>query len=277
MLGMKESRNVIRERIADLQFYTEGPAADHQGNFYCTTLSGGSILKIDQDNGISVWAESPCPNGQIILPDGDHLVCDVTLLAIRRFSPDGKFLRNEIEGFCSDQPVYAPNDLIADADGGVYFTDSRRYEGKVCFLGINGEQKIVAAGLDYPNGLVLSSDGKSLYVAESYKNRIVRIKLKAPGLADSDFHVHANLPQHTSGKEQDNLPDGLALNGSGELLVAHYGMQAIQLLSDKGETVASIDTGMPLTSNLCLIDEQTLIVTGGYGEPGPGAIFKIRW
>ncbi len=71
-------------------------------------------MKIDQDNEVSVWAESPCPNGQIILPDGDHLVCDVKLMAIRRFSPAGKFLRNEIEGFCADIPVYTPNDLIAD-------------------------------------------------------------------------------------------------------------------------------------------------------------------
>ncbi len=273
---MTENRNVIRERIADLQFYTEGPAVDRKGNFYCTTLSGGSIMKIDQNNEVSVWAESPCPNGQIILPDGDHLVCDVKLMAIRRFSPAGKFLRNEIEGFCADIPVYTPNDLIADDEGGVYFTDSKRYDGKVCFLGSNGDQKIVADGLDYPNGLVLSLDRKSLYVAESYKNRVVRIKLRAPGLADGNIELHAKLPQNISGREQDNLPDGLALNAKGEVLVAHYGMQAIQVLSGTGETLFSIDTGMPLTSNLCFIDQQTLLVTGGFGEPGPGSIFRIR-
>ena len=272
---MNLNRSSVAEKIADLPFYTEGPVADGIGNFFCTTLTGGSILKINNRNEISEWAKSVCPNGQIILPRGDHLVCDSRLASVRRFSRDGKFLKNEIEGYCSDFPIYSPNDLITDQIGNLYFTDSIRHKGKVCFLGINGEQKIVAAGLDYPNGLVLSADENCLYIAESYENRILRLALKAPGLADESRKVFVNLPVNPSGKETDNLPDGLALNSNGELLVAHYGMQAVQLISDKGKLLLSIDSGMPLTSNLCFLDDHTIIVTGGFGEPGPGGVFKV--
>ncbi|HEY1062578.1 MAG TPA: SMP-30/gluconolactonase/LRE family protein [Daejeonella sp.] len=274
---MKLNRSSFIEKIADLPFYTEGPVADGIGNFFCTTLHGGSILKINNRNEISEWAKSVCPNGQIILPGGDHLVCDSMLASVRRFSRYGKFLKNEIEGYCADFPIYSPNDLIKDQMGNLYFTDSIRHKGKVCFFGINGEQKIVVDGLDYPNGLVLSADEDCLYVAESYENRILKLVLKAPGLTGESPKVFVRLPVNPSGNEIDNLPDGLALNNRGELLVAHYGMQAIQLISDAGKHLATMDTGMPLTSNLCFLDDNTLVVTGGFGEPGPGCLFKISF
>lgn len=274
---MELDSNFVSEKIADLPFYTEGPVADGIGNFFCTTLTGGSILKINNRNEISVWAKSACPNGQIILPGGDHLVCDSMLASVRRFSGDGKFLKNEIEGYCADFPIYSPNDLVTDRKGNLYFTDSIRHKGKVCFLGINGEQKIIAADLDYPNGLVLSADENCLYIAESYKNRILRLVLGAPGSVDAIPEVFVNLPVNQLGTEDGNLPDGLTLHNKDELLVAHYGMQAIQLISDEGKLLLSIDTDMPLTSNLCFLDDHTIIVTGGFGEPGPGGLYKISF
>ena len=274
---MIENRRFIVEKIADLPFYTEGPVTDKIGNIFCTTLSGGTILKINSRNEISEWAKSACPNGQIILPGGDHLICDSMLASVRRFSSKGEFLKNEIEKYCADFPVYSPNDLIADKSGNLYFTDSVRDKGKVFFLGINGDQKIVATDIDYPNGLVLSAAGDSLYVAESYKNRILKIKLKAPGSADGTADVLVNLPSNPLGTEIGNLPDGLAMHNNGELFVAHYGMQAVQVISNTGKLIFSIDTNMSLTSNICFLDDQTIIVTGGFGEPGPGGLYKISF
>ena len=44
------------EEIVSLPFYTEGPALDSWGNIYCSTLSGGTILKIDAENKIEQYA-----------------------------------------------------------------------------------------------------------------------------------------------------------------------------------------------------------------------------
>ncbi|WP_316810912.1 SMP-30/gluconolactonase/LRE family protein [Pedobacter heparinus] len=262
-------------KITDLPFYTEGPVVDKQGDFYCTTLNGGLVLKVDSRNKPVEWARCACPNGQFILPDGDHLICDSELGAVLRFNAEGTLLRNEIEGFCADERIFTPNDLVVDSQGNLYFTDSVRHTGKVFFIGIGGEQKVLIADLDYPNGLVLSHDERYLYVAESYRNRIIKLKLKMPGLGKGSYEVFADLPVHVSGDQHKNLPDGLALSKNGELLVAHYGMQAVQMLSAKGVLEVSVESGMPLTSNLCFLTEDSLLVTGGYGEPGPGGLFKI--
>lgn len=260
------------KRIAAVPFYTEGPAIDDKGDLYCTTLTGKSILKVEASGKIVEWAESDCPNGQIILPDGEHLICDVKLSAVRRFDAEGRFIRNEIEGTCSGEKIFAPNDLVADRSGNIYFTDSVRLKGKVCFLGKDGQQHILEEKLDYPNGLVLSKDERRLYVAESYKNRIILIDLEEPGRSRKGHHVFATLPQHTAGGY--NLPDGLALDHHGNIWVAHYGLQAVQVLSPEGELLCSVDTGVPLTSNLVFINKETLFITGGFGEPGPGILLK---
>ncbi|HUZ58843.1 MAG TPA: SMP-30/gluconolactonase/LRE family protein [Hanamia sp.] len=262
------------EKIASLPFYTEGPATDIEGNIYCTTLSGGTILKIDSENNITEWAHSGCPNGQIILQGGDHLVCDVKLAAVTRFGNDGRFLKNEIQKYCSDKEFSCPNDLVTDNIGNLYFTDSVRRKGKICYVGIDGLQSILLEELDYPNGIILSHNQKILYVAESYQNRILKIELERPGKT-SKVHVFAELPVHSSGKKENNLPDGLALDHNGNIWVAHYGMQSVHQLSQGGQLLVSIDVRMPLISNLCFVDHQTIVVTGGYGEPGPGGLFKI--
>ena len=105
---MQTSSNIRVQKIADIPYYTEGPATDSKGNIYCTTLTGEAILKIDAQNKITEWAQSACPNGQVILPNDEHLICDVTLEAVRRFDSSGNFIKNEVEGYCSGAHVYSP-------------------------------------------------------------------------------------------------------------------------------------------------------------------------
>jgi gluconolactonase len=91
--------------------------------------------------------------------------------------------------------------------------------------------------------------------------------------------IFADLPVHQSGNPLKNLPDGLAVDKEGRIWVAHYGMQAIQVLSRDGDPLYSLDTQLPLTSNLCFLTDEpglkVLMVTGGYQEPGPGAVIKM--
>jgi len=189
---------------------------DEQQNYFCTTLSGGTILRIDPNGQIKEWASSVCPNGQIIVPGGDHLICDSKLGLVRRFDADGKWVREESFPMIGGVQVEVPNDLIMDRQGNIYFTDSVRHTGRVYCIKSDGEQKIIASGLDYPNGIVLSADENRLYVAESYQNRIIQFELDAPGIISQPFTVFASLPMHPSGKPEQNLPDGIAISPSGK-------------------------------------------------------------
>ncbi|WP_421826361.1 SMP-30/gluconolactonase/LRE family protein [Larkinella sp.] len=267
------------EKLLNLPFYTEGPAVDRAGNRYVTTLTGGEIIRLDRTRDYTVWAKTACPNGQVVLPNGEHWVCDPKQAAISRFGSDGAFQGSLIQGICASLDVQSPNDLVIDTRHNLYFTDSIRRDGKVFFVGADGTERLVADGIDYANGLVLSADETKLYVAESYQNRVLVIELAEPGIPKSPATVFANLPAHPSGNPIGNLPDGLALDQQGRVWVAHYGMQAIQVVSARGEWLFSLDTTLPLTSNLCFLEDQlerqTLLVTGGYGEPGPGGVVLI--
>ncbi|HLO82312.1 MAG TPA: SMP-30/gluconolactonase/LRE family protein [Chitinophagaceae bacterium] len=263
--------------IAALNFYTEGPALDLEGNIYFTTLKGGEIIKIGSQLQLVTWAHTDLPNGQIILPNGDHLVCDSGLGKILRFSLDGQYLRDEMNGSCGGRKVNVPNDLVADKAGNLYFTDSVRHQGSVFYISADGNEAEIISGLDYPNGIAISGDGKKLYVAESYRNRIISFDLAALHNGQKELEVFIDLPGHESGDPVRNLPDGIAINKAGVMAVAHYGMQCVQLVSPAGELIGSLDTGMPCTSNVLFMDDETLIVTGGYGEPGPGSVLIMKF
>ncbi|TKT86981.1 SMP-30/gluconolactonase/LRE family protein [Dyadobacter frigoris] len=272
-------KNYSVKKLIDLPFYTEGPSVDRDGNFFFSTLTGGFIGKIDKEGKYTKWATGSCPNGQVILPDHEHWSCDSKQAGISRYDASGKFTGYIIQYQWAGFSVSSPNDLVIDKHQNLYFTDSIRHEGKVFFKGHEGKELLVAGNIDYANGLALSPDEKYLYVAESYQNRILVIELSEPGIAKNKPEVFARLPCHLSGKITDNLPDGLAVDADGKLWVAHYGMGAIQILSSDGNLLFTIDTVLPLTSNLCFVEEngscQVLLVTGGYDEPGPGAVLLI--
>lgn len=275
-MDRKRNLDYTIEKLTDWPFYTEGPAIDPLGNIFFTTLTGGKIIKIDKSNRITTWAQSRCPNGQIILKNGHHLVCDVNLKSLVHFDETGKCIKTVFNESSMVQPANCPNDLIMDTPGNIYFTDSVRETGRVYFLDSRGKQKVILDQLDYPNGIALSADEKWLFVAESYKNRIIRVNLISPGKTAEEAHVFVNLPANKSGNETDNLPDGITMDKYGNLWVAHYGMGAIQIISPEGEHLLSIDIQVPLVSNLTFSNEETLIITGGYKEPGPGAILRMK-
>jgi gluconolactonase len=242
------------------------------GNTYFTSLSKGIIYQITKEGSLKEWARTPCPNGQIVLSNGDHLLCDSKTGCVKRFDAQGVFIKDEIYQICDQMRIEVPNDLVEHHDGTIFFTDSVRHHGKVAYFHPDGRQGILMTGLDYPNGLVFSADGQYLYVAESYQNRILRYDFKT-----NEYTVFANLPKNPSGSLIGNLPDGLTIDRKGNLYVAHFGMQAIQILNATGDWMDTLDTGLPLTSNVCFSDPHTLVVTGGWGEPGPGAVVKIHF
>lgn len=264
------------EKILDLPFYTEGPAVDSEGNIYFTMLTGGEVGRWSREAGFTVWAKGDCPNGQLITAAGDHWVCESRSGLVSRYDARGACQGTVARFPFAGVQAGVPNDLVLASNGDLYFTDSTRHTGKVFCLSNDGHERVVAREIDYANGLALSHDEKTLYIAESYKNRILAVALRE----ESPPVVWAQLPGHSDGDPVKNLPDGLALDQEGRLWVAHYGMQALQVLAPDGTWLFSIDTLLPLTSNLYFLSEtsteKVVIVTGGYGEPGPGAVMKIE-
>ncbi len=270
------------EKLAEVKFYTEGPALDGENNLYFSTMLGGAILRMDPQGRITEWARLRCPNGQRILKNGHHLVCDTQDRSVVELDPDGRFVGYRVRQKCAGRSFASPNDLALDGKGGFYFTDSTRHTGQVFYIDAAGKEKLVADQMDYPNGIVLSPDESKIYVAESTQNRIVVAPLAKPGVLESPFEVFVHLPRNTLPEDPDrlpytaNLPDGLACDSESRIWVAHYGMGALQVIGPDGDLLGTVPTGIPATSNLVFNpDENTVYVTGGMAEPGPGCVHKI--
>jgi len=268
-------KNYCYTKYIEHPFYTEGPVIDDAGNCYFTDLHGGSIIRISTGGELSIWAKTTCPNGQALLSNEQHIVCDSVSGELKRFDSAGIFIENIIEQRCAGEFIHTPNDVIQDQKGNIYFTDSIRGNGKVGYINQAGEERIIARNLDYPNGLALSINEQYLFVAESYKNRILSFHLNNEGIPLEDFSILANLPTHPSHKCEKNLPDGIKVDQKGMIWVAHYGMGMVHQLSPQGELIRSIDIPFDLVSNL-FIKNNTIIVTGGHSEPGPGGIIEIE-
>lgn len=267
---------IRRIPIVDFDFYTEGPAVDDHGYLYFTDLAGKSIWCY-RNGLINRWASGVRPNGQCLMENGDHLVCDSEESVILQFDREGILIKKWEYDQIGRLKVRCPNDICVSNDGqGFYFTDSVRHTGAVYYQSLEGSCSVVTDDIDFANGITIDPEDRYLMVAESYANRIIKIDLKEPGIRNGSHEVFATLPFNPENKETGNLPDGIRLDLYGRLWVAHYGMQQVHVLSAEGELLISYDTGIPLTSNLSFA-ENGIFVTGGWGEPGPGAVYLLSW
>ena len=261
--------------------YCEGVVFDHQGHGY--TSHGKTITQFSLNGQHRTWAETGAPNGHKVLADGTHLVCDASHAAVLRLSADGKMLPPASKD-CNGKPLLGPNDLSLDTpNGGFYFTDPgdsglQNPIGTVDYVDRSGKTHLIDEGLAFPNGIVLTQDGKKLYVAESQKNRVLVYRVSAPGQV-GPREVLAELPKKNPDVGQiDNQPDGMCLDASGNLYVAHYGMKQVQVLNPNGELIARYDGGNITTSNVAFggPEMNQLFVTGAMGpQSNKGGLFRL--
>src|SRR5207244_247512 len=150
--------------------------------------------------------------------------------------------------------------------------------GTIHYVDKSGKTHRLDDGLAFPNGIVLAADGKQLYLAESQKNRVHVYLVTAPGKL-AERKVFAELPaKNTDSGQIDNQPDGMCLDAAGNLYVAHYGMQQVQVLDPNGKLIRRYEGGNVTTSNVAFggPNMDQLFITGGIGpEAGAGGLFRI--
>jgi len=264
--------------IAKSPTYTEGPVFDKTGNLFFSHHAG--IYKLSPGGELTEWIRDADSgfNGHKILPDGTHLVCAAKKAAVVRFDSQGVFLGNAASE-CDGKPLRAPNDITLDAHGGFYFTDpgGSRVEpiGTVHYVNRAGKVLLSASGLRVPNGLVLDRKGEYLFLAETVPNRILRYKVMSPGVLGAQ-ETFATLP----GREgHDATPDGLAMDRSGNLYVAHLGTGQVLVLDKGGQLRQRLPGGNYDVSNLVFGGPggKQLFITGSVGHRSKteGRVFRL--
>jgi len=236
--------------------FTEGPAADAQGNVYFTDIPANLILKWSVADGkLSTFlANSGGANGLYFDKDGNLLACQGGDRRLVSISPKGEItvLADKYEG----KRFNSPNDLWIDPNGGVYFTDPRygnrdgmEIEGEHVYYLTPDRKKVIRVIDDMvrPNGVIGTPNGRRLYVADHGANKTYSYRIASDGTL-SDKQLFA---------EQGS--DGLAIDARGNVYLTGKG---IAVYSRQGEKLTEISVPEP-PANLTFgsADNQTLFIT----------------
>lgn len=234
------------EILAEGLAFPEGPVMMDDGSIILVEIARGQITRVKRDGSTQVVAKpGGGPNGAAIGPDGALYVCnnggfkwgqvdgllvpgnaaeDYTTGRIERIDiATGKVERlyDSFEG----RRLSGPNDIVFDAAGGFWFTDLGKHfdhhtdHGGLYYATPDGRTlKQAYYGLDF-NGVGLSPDGKTVYVAVCSRCYILAFDITGPGeVAPSPLgaipgRLVADFPGRT-------LLDSLAMLASGKIAQA---------------------------------------------------------
>lgn len=273
----------------------EGPVACADGSLLLVEVLGGRLSRIAPDGMRTTVAElGGGPNGAAIGPDGRCYVCNnggfaemplpggaVMPVEAPHDTPPGSIqavdlATGEFEtlyAHASDTPFWGPNDLVFDAAGGFWFTDFGRDRGRVRMRGAlyyaqpdGSAIREVVAPLDAPNGVGLSPDGRTLYVAQTYEAHLLAFRLAAPGVIDTSASQapHGGTVIARAGPGQ--YLDSLAVDSAGRICCASPGQGAVLVFEPDGRLARSIAMPDFLTTNICFSGSTAFVTLGSSGR-----------
>lgn len=223
--------------------FVEGPADDGHGNLYFTDIPNSRIHRLAADGSISIFDDdSHHANGLMFTPGGQLLAAEMDGAVVERVVATGarRIVTDSFEG----QRFNAPNDLVLDSHGGVYFTDPHFRAPQplpqgtqgAYYVAADGSVTRVAADLPAPNGILLSLDEKTLYVAPTQADAVLAYPVESPGVVGA---AREFCKLRTRDGRRAAGCDGCTLDERGNLYVTTE--LGIQVVSPQGEWLGVIE------------------------------------
>jgi gluconolactonase len=219
-----------------LQF-TEGPTSDGQGNLYFSDIPANKIYRMSASGELSVLLDpSNHTNGLMYNGAGKIVACEMDgrIVEIDIATKQVRPLAAQYGG----NRFNAPNDLVLDRQGGIYFTDPHfraptplpQDKVAVYYRDAQGSVTRLIDDLKAPNGVILSPDEKTVYVVPTMQKEIMAYPVTSPGKLGAGT-VLCTLQQPEG---RDNTGgDGLTIDTQGNLYITSS--LGIQVFNPQGK------------------------------------------
>lgn len=238
--------------------FVEGPVWAKAGYLIFSDIYNSRIMKSAMPNRAEIYRNyTNSANGNTMDTEGRLYSCERDGRRVTRMEKDGRLtvIASEWQG----KQLNSPNDVVVRRDGHVYFSDpASKAVLEPQELGFNGLYHVTPQGklslidskMTRPNGVALTPDGRTLYVADSQEKTILAFDLDGEGNASRGHSFIGGI---------DGSPDGLRVAANGNLYIACRG---IAIYTPAGKFISMME--FPETPANCAFgdaDLKTLYVT----------------
>lgn len=270
--------------MTDDLWFPEGPACLGDGSVLVVEIRRKSLTRVWPDGHKTIVADlGGGPNGAALGPDGWCYVVNNGGFSFRQ-REDGRwvttgtpadYVTGRVERVnvetgehhvlydkIGEMKIRGPNDIVFDAHGGFWFTDPGKTRhrdwdrGSICYAKADGSMiREVVFPIHKPNGIGLSPDGKTLYVAETETARLWAWDLKAPGelarpATASPDSPHGSRLVYASPMYQRF--DSLAVEANGNICIGTLDRGGITVVAPTGGTADFVPVpGDTHITNIC--------------------------
>ncbi len=243
--------------------FGEGPRW-HSDALWLSDMHAQQVLRVRPDgkSEVIVALEDDQPSGLGWLPNGDLLIVSMTKRQLLRF--DGQHLK--VHADLSGVASWYCNDMVVDASGRAYVgnfgfdlhTNAPQKPAELIRVEPNGDIHVEDDQLMFPNGTVITPDGKTLIVGESFGSRLTAFDINKNGSL-SNKRLWAKLPEGA-------VPDGICLDEAGGIWSASPTSNECIRQLEGGEVTHQI--GLDRGAFACMIGGDNLyILTSTTSQP----------
>lgn len=253
---------VTPELVSEQFQNTEGPLGMPDGSLVLSDTNASITYRLDTNG--KFWIErfnTNRGNGIALTRRGEMIWAEEPRISAR--APNGGY-RNLVAG----TRLFQPNDLIVDDKGGIYFTDPgprpvvKGLKVNVYYLPPGTNKPIVVDdSVPRPNGVILSNDGRTLYVANTIGDTVFAYTVQADGKLTNRRNF-AKLRDIPAG--QEGFGDGMAIDRDDRLYVTS--LVGVQVFDSKGGYLGNIKVPrQPSNVAFAGFDQKTLYITARQG------------
>ncbi|MFC4256021.1 hypothetical protein GRI97_12175 [Altererythrobacter xixiisoli] len=226
---------------------TEGPVALPDGSIVFTENRADRLIRIAPDNSVSTYlAPSGGANSLAIGAKGELVAVQTATPRVARLQPTAQVLAGDFSG----KPFSRPNDLALARTGDIYFSDpgvappagtrasSPPVQTGFYRLSPRGAVTLIADDIPRPNGVALSADEKTLYVADSWGEHLIAYDVARDGSVSGRGNFARLAGFKTTPDGPVSGADGIAVDATGRVYVASSA--GVEVFSPTGEGLGVI-------------------------------------